>query len=129
MCPHALNFGQKNTGGNVRNKQEGTSVGSISGKSMNAAAIVWEREGYGGVAVGDAGCRAVGGGGEEKGGVAALTKKALPLIKIACVLSCNYLKPRYMRPEGPWQRLRRCFSNGGRLVSMTIIPSQTEDRS
>ena len=86
MCPHALNFGQRNTGGNVRAKQEGTSVGSISGKSMNAAAIVWEREGYGGVAVGDAGCRAVGGGGEEKGGVAALTKKALPLIKIACVL-------------------------------------------
>ena len=24
-----------------------------------------------------------------------------------------YLLSRYMRPEGPWQRLRRCLSNGG----------------
>ena len=37
-----------------------------------------------------------------------------------------YLISRYMRPEGPWQRLRRCRSNGGGLLHIHFPWPQTD---
>ena len=41
-----------------------------------------------------------------------------------CDIFC--LISRYMRPEGPWQRLRRCLSNGSENFYMTMFLSQTD---
>ena len=36
-----------------------------------------------------------------------------------------YLVSRHMRPEGPWQRLRSCQSDGGGLFTYILFLSQT----
>ena len=41
------------------------------------------------------------------------------LSKHVCVIL--YLLSRYMRPEGPWQRLRRCQSNGGGSIYISTF--------
>ena len=40
----------------------------------------------------------------------------------ACVIL--YLLSRYMRPEGPWQRLRCCRSNGSGLSIYPVFPGR-----
>jgi len=34
-----------------------------------------------------------------------------------------YLLPRCMRPEGPWQRLRRCLSSNGQHTQLPPVPN------
>lgn len=43
----------------------------------------------------------------------------------ACVIVIFYLISRFMQPKGPRQRRSRCLSNGGELVYMTMLLSQT----